>query len=71
MLINSNEQGFVRVSTPPVDWNIIVVSIRNPDFQLTVPPEPFRDTREAEGVSDGGGDRGQERQRVEMERRQR
>lgn len=36
MFVNSNEHGLVTISIPPFNWDIIVVNLRHPDFQLTI-----------------------------------
>lgn len=36
MLENTNEQGLVSLTVPPVNWDLSMEGLRNPDIQLTV-----------------------------------
>lgn len=36
MLENTNEQGLVSLTVPPVNWDLGMEWLRNPDIQLTV-----------------------------------
>lgn len=36
MLENTNEQGLVSLTVPPVNWDLSMEGLRNPDIQLAV-----------------------------------